>query len=551
MRPRGELLALLIVLAWPVSAFASLPWEGGIFHFEVVGGKVIFGQPSGGITVLDVASGRVLMRDRGRRDEHAGGLVVAPDRVIVEMHRSGLLDSFLPDRHPETYRMLDLRTLAVAWELRRDRRPLGLLRLQTPGTRLTARDPVSGRVAWTYATQRREGEIRFARGRLMVTEEDLDRIEYRPQRSWTGPVRRVHAVTVLSVETGQELGSFRGPGFDLADVPHGSQPIAFDGERVVLDLRRSAEHSCAGIPLRVLTLLPGSKVLGSEDACPPVSPRSADEPSDPMSADGVNFPLSDGILTVQAGEAGLHLGLQAGRGSWRALSRLPRRGHIGRVWDREDKLFIETRSPAVEMVDCIDVRSGRPLWRYVFPAYPNGDWLVSPARWRPYTVEAIGRARLALESARSQEPPLVVVAERAPVEAAERPAALVFDPLPFPSSGDITGRVVTAWASLVALPAAVLFLRGRTTLTPDRTARKAGLAIAVLVWLTGALMVTGTVEVVATWLAALSFAVWFVLALRDALRVRNGRLSVPARIVLLLMVLGIGGVAGPMYLGLR
>jgi len=369
-----RLLPLVVIALWPVSALAKLPYETRIYGLCVTNGKVFLVQVVGGITVLDVASGRILLRERGRPDERLTIQALTPEGLVIRSHRRPRFASHLGGESTVSDRLFSTTTLRFVRELELD------------------------------------GQ--------------------RPSRA-------------------------------DQSVPVGSSFFT-TGE----------------------------------------------------------IPLADGMLTVRGMPTEVQIDVRTERGSLQSTERLPGLVRVGGVWDREDKLFVETRSSLLGMLTCFDLRHGRALWRYVFASYPDDG---RPHALWPPTVNAVARARDLLAQIGTQR---------------TADPALIVDPCPFPSASAIVEMCALAWVSLVLLPAAALLLRRRRAWLPDRSPRRAAVMIGSLVWYLAAMSAIGGIEAFANVLGAIVFAVTAVLAFRDSIRLSG---STWVRIPLVLVVLGLAG----------
>jgi len=201
------------------------------------------------------------------------------------------------------------------------------------------------------------------------------------------------------------------------------------------------------------------------------------------------------------------------------------------------------------VLDCIDLATARPLWRYAYPSYPGAHW---GTPWNVLRALSPSSAVEALESARDDwrqlaaRPPTVVLNDVsvAGEKAATAEARVVFDPLPFPSRIEDARLIAIAWGLLVAPPLAGFVAWKR--LGRARSFSRTLLAMAVCVGTLASLASAGELEVFAMLAGRLVFVVALVFAVRAALGVKPPRLVLLARALLVLAIAGIGVLGLPL-----
>jgi outer membrane protein assembly factor BamB len=459
-------LALAFLLIGADASARSAPPT--LQEFAVFDGNVLFVVPHGVLTILDAERGSVLFSRRYTGELHQWNPLSATGQGLLVLSNRGTV-----------YRMLDHRTGSPVWEFesvsgchltrthlicRADSQAALDARARLEGRRLS-----DGAVAWRTAAGGRRGEILDGEGRVMVTaEEDGSAMPDGGPGSFS---RRVLSVTIIDIETGREIVTLGGLGIDLA--AHGS-PMSFDGKRVAMDVVVPAGHSCHGVLRRVLTLNAGATGFVASESCevpPPARPevRSA-------GAAGVasphDFPLSDGVFRPTQSEGGATaFEVRTPRGTWRVEQPIWEgagccvNSRVERVWDAEDKVFVESswRDVGIQVLDCLDIASGRNLWRYVFASeLPSSKGEFHLYGSNEYLVQATEEHRLKWDRVRAEPPPaLVVVATRtqetATGAAPARTAPVIVEPDMSPAIGELIGRRALAWLalSLVGLAGAI------------------------------------------------------------------------------------------------
>jgi hypothetical protein len=245
--------------------------------------------------------------------------------------------------------------------------------------------------------------------------------------------------------------------------------------------------------------------------------------------------VADGQLEIGADEQGATLDFRSPRGSWRM--RGPQPGPVETAWALRGSLFVESDLGAAGALDAIDVASGRPLWRHVYPA----TWqLASTSSFMgrsAYLIQQLEAQRSEWQRVRTQRFEPLVLLDRTAEPSGQRAAPVVLDPEPYSSASRLRLGV---WASLALPLAAALLLRRFKRPLPPGTIRRALVGIGLCVYLALWLEVGGGIDQLATWTVKLAFAVAVTLAMGEALRVTPRRLTRLARLSLGLVVLAIG-----------
>ena len=323
------LVACAIAVGLAVTAQATTPALTAIHSATAVSGKFLFTLPDGALVVLDASTGNQLFRGQPRDGEVYGqdSFVGTPYGVVVRSYRRR--EGQRPDN---VYRLLNRRTQAVVWEVASE--PpchVGEDYLICPDARhrLSTRHLRDGRVLWSYAPESEIGEVLDSKGRVLVAGQDEERsLRVRPDGSKLLSSRhRVRSLSLLDGRTGKEIVALRGLAIDVADVAYGTRPMAFDGSRVVIDVR-PADGSCTTRLVRVFTVNAESNTFVSEEKCVAARPAPAPE------------------------------------ADYQSLARKISIRHFLAAVD--GRLLVEEPAMGIGILNCIDARSGRPLWQYTF-----------------------------------------------------------------------------------------------------------------------------------------------------------------------------------------
>lgn len=520
---------------------------------------------AGGLTVLDAWSGVVMVREP---DARSVGLYDTTQGILVGTAASRFFEQ------PQYYRMFAKQGSGFAWQAECDlwhlaqehlicvdSHPLvfmfsGIFGLRV-SIRVQARSLANGRVLWSYDTGGSGGEALDAKGRLMLTNEEWVDEKFEGTSngyavSGTASVGRVKKLTVLDLESGRVLATT-----DVRDVTlrgwSGSDPPdhEFDGERVVLRRRKGSGPACPERSVRVYTLDLAGQTFRARDDCEPVMPASQSPPQPALSEIEQKLgarvhPLEEGELVSFPGFGGTLFELRSKRGHWQAV--LPRSPsetqadwRFTRAFERRGRLFIESMSWQFGALDCIDLESGRPLWRYVFPAAPV---LLSTGVFPPGWVQGLSKSSWR-ELQDNPPPPLTVLARPIPLEeylqgqlmedreglrASGRP---VFDP------AGIRSRAPLAW-TLIAVGFGLFIVPLGKRFAPPGSMRRVLATLGLFFYLTVVLMFFGRLEFFATAIGKLLLVGAYLQMAVAALRVHTKRRRVLLRVGLSLLLLPLG-----------
>jgi outer membrane protein assembly factor BamB len=312
-------------LLLPAAADAPAPVHAAIHSYAALAGKFAFIQPDGSLTVLESDTGKVLFRSEKRVDERYSwnSFFDTPHGLVVRSYRWKLLT-----RDESVYRRLDFERQEIAWEVASTREcHVGEDYLICPDWRgrLVARQLADGRELWTYRPVGAAGEVLDRKGRVLVTAHDEDRPDLLSSRDY------VRALAILDGRTGKELRAARDLDVAVVPVSYGRSAVAFDGERVVVDVI-SWDGACAGRLLRTFTPRAEGTDLVSEERCAPADERH--EGSAARDRIARTLGVFDSALV-----------------------------------ERDGKVFVDRPYAAggKAQLDCLDAGTGRVLWSYAFP----------------------------------------------------------------------------------------------------------------------------------------------------------------------------------------
>ena len=520
---------------------------------------------AGGLTVLDAWSGVVMVREP---DARSVGLYDTAQGILVGTAASRFFEQ------PQYYRMFAKQGSGFAWQAECDlwhlaqghlicvdSHPLvfmfsGIFGLRV-SIRVQARSLANGRVLWSYDTGGSGGEALDAKGRLMLTN-----VEWREEKfegssngyavSGTASVGRVKKLTVLDLESGRVLATT-----DVRDLTlrgwSGSDPPnhEFDGERVVLRRRKGSDPACPERSVRVYTLDLAGQTFRARDDCEPVMPASplprAPALSEMEQKLGARVhPLEEGELVSFPGFGGTLFELRSKRGHWqavlpRSLSETHADWRFTRAFERRGRLFIESESWQFGTLDCIDLESGRPLWRYVFPAAPV---LLSTGVFPPGWVQRLSKSAWR-ELQDNPPPPLTVLARPIPLEEylqgqlmEDREGLRASGPAIFDPAG-IRSRAPLAW-TLVAVGFGLFIVPLGKRLAPPGSMRRVLARLGLFVYLTVVIMFFGRIEFFATAIGKLLLVGAYLQMTVAALRVQTKRRRALLRVGLALLLLPLG-----------
>ena len=321
------------LLLLPAAADAPTSIHSAIHSYAALAGKFAFIQPDGSLTVLESATGKVLFHGEPHSDERYtwNSFFDTAHGLVVRSYRWKLLT-----RDENVYRRLDFERPGVAWEVASTREcHVGEDYLICPDWRgrLVARQLTDGRELWTYRPPSATGEVLDRKGRVLVTAHDEDG-RWREREDGTNLLISrdyVRALAILDGRTGKELRAARDLDVAVVPVSYGRSAVAFDGERVVVDVI-SWDGACAGRLLRTFTPRAEGTDLVSEERCAPADERHVDSAARDRIARTLG--VFDSALV-----------------------------------ERDGKVFVDRPyAPGGKaQLDCLDAGTGRVLWSFAFP----------------------------------------------------------------------------------------------------------------------------------------------------------------------------------------
>jgi len=523
---------------------------------------------AGGLTVLDARSGEVMVREPAARSVR---LYDTAQGILVGTAASRFFEQ------PQYYRMFAKQGSGFAWQAECDlwhlaqgrlicvdSHPLvfmfsGIFGLRVRIT-VQARSLANGRVLWSYDTGGsggETGEALDAKGRLMLTNEEWGDEKFEGSSNGyvvrgTAHVGRVKKLTVLDLESGRVLATTDVRDVTLRGWPGSDRPNhEFDGERVVLRRRQVSDPACPERSVRVYTLDLAGQTFRARDDCEPVMPASPSPRAPALSKIERKLgarvhPLEEGELVSFPG-FGTLFELRSKRGHWQAVqppSQSPTHANLRftSAFERRGRLFIESMSWKFGTLDCIDLASGRPLWRYVFAATPV---LLSTGVFPPGWVQQLWKSSWR-ELQDNPPPPLTVLARPIPLgefppwqstvqdwEGLRASGPAIFDP------AGIRTRAPLAW-TLIAVGLGLFIVPLTRRLAPPGSMRRVLATLGVFVYLTVVLMFFGRLEFFATVIGKLLLVGAYLQMAVAALRVhtKSRRALLPGGLALLLLPLG-------------
>ena len=376
-RPRPRLVAVLgaglLTLCPLLQATTYMPARIESDDILVHQGHVVFVQPGGSVTVLDAATGAVRLR------------------TSPPQKRTGRYELFRTDAGVlvsawKAFRMVDTARPRIAWSLegcegRFHLAREGLVCVSVESSLLGGRQGVftlhrlnDGKALWKYrSADDRGGEILDGSGRLLITSEDQSERETLPagRGTVTQPVRRVVGVTVLDLASGREL--LPRVTQDVRLEGHLDEPIRFDGERITYVIPKGEDDSCPGERQRVLLLNASATAYTAEDRCAPApAAREATRPPPAvdMASEADRTRKLPSVVTLDTiAHATLVVVTSGGRrfqvGIPTDLDLRP----VGLIREDGGLLLLESCGRTACRLDVVEVRTGRPLWAYVFPSF--------------------------------------------------------------------------------------------------------------------------------------------------------------------------------------
>jgi hypothetical protein len=350
---RAEALALaagLVGAALPSPAHAlSLKHPAIASQVAVADGKVVFCQ-STGLTVLELATGRVLLRDP--KADCRGWLKTVPEGVLEMDHWR--------------YRMIDPTAsvsngrITIAWEAGGYEKTCGYMRplgddvflcprpaQGTEPARLEKRSLHDGRLLWSIPTPLLSNDLIEREGRLLVQ---------------SGTYRRAEHLAIVDWATGRTLHE------TLVPVEGDFAVRSFDGTTVELESSRGLPPGCTARLVRKLRWSAGGRVRTS-DGCGEV--RTYVPPVvDPARAELDGLTLS--FTGFDSGDE--RIDAAGTRGRWSALTRRHDDARRQQVYDAPGAVLLESASHANVWLECLDAATGRPRWMYAFPFHNSREW---------------------------------------------------------------------------------------------------------------------------------------------------------------------------------
>jgi hypothetical protein len=209
----------------------------------------------------------------------------------------------------------------------------------------------------------------------MITSEDRSERETVPAGRGTlsRPVRRVMGVTVLDLASGREL--LPRVTQDVRLDGHLREPIRFDGERITYVIPKGEADSCPGERQRILLLNASATAYTAEDRCAPVpAAREAKLPTTAVymtsGADRERKLPSATVTLDTIADATLVVVTSGGRRFQVGIpTDLGFRPEIGGIREDGGLLLLESCGTTACRLDALEVRTGRPIWAYVFPSF--------------------------------------------------------------------------------------------------------------------------------------------------------------------------------------
>jgi hypothetical protein len=338
-------------------------------------GHVVFVQPGGSVTVLDAATGAVRLR-------------TPPPKKPTGRYELFRTDAGVLVSAWQAFRMVDTARPRIAWSLegcegwfhlaREGLVCVSVERSLFGGSRggFTFHRLNDGKALWKYrSADDRGGEILDGRGRLLMTSEDQSERETFPagRGTVTQPVRRVVGVTVLDLASGREL--LTRVTQDVRLDGHLREPIRFDGERITYVIPKGEDDSCPGERQRILLLNASATAYTAEDRCAPApAAREATRPTTAVymasRADRTRKLPSATVTLDTIAHATLVVVTSGGRRFRVGIpTDLDLRPELGLIREDGGLLLIESCGMTACRLDAVEVRTGRPLWAYVFPSF--------------------------------------------------------------------------------------------------------------------------------------------------------------------------------------
>ena len=365
MSRRYSAVVLLLLVA-TIPAFALSIGKFRIRDVAAGRGRVAF--IANGLVVLDAKSGAVIVRERSIP---SATLFETPHGVLVAIPQAYY-------GSPSRFRLFSTRG-DPAWEVTCDfwhagQDDLICVDSQSPkqNLRVQVRSLTDGQIRWSFDTGGSGGEALDAKGRLIVA--NRNKVDDDPRNT---------RLTIFDLADGRVLGAIELP--KLKPFYGGaSQPdFEFDGERVLMRLRDVP--GCPDAALQTYEFDPARGLFLSSTECEPtrqlLSPPPEPVWTEAERAFGFRMePLKDNSL-VSSGlpNATLFERRSPGAERWQVIQPyynvFENSWQFGKAHEQADLLFLEHNAWHFGTLDCIDLATGRPLWRYVFPSVSVQHWI--------------------------------------------------------------------------------------------------------------------------------------------------------------------------------
>jgi hypothetical protein len=248
--------------------------------------------------------------------------------------------------------------------------------------RLQVRSLTDGQIRWSLDTGGSGGEALDANGRLMVANQGMVYEEITTPSNRTDPYGVINSgystrntrLTILDLADGRVLATMDLP--MLKPLNRGVQPdFEFDGERVLMRLRDVP--GCPETSLQTYRLDLTRGLFQSSAECESI--RYPSPPPEPVWTDAERVlgfrmqPLKDSTLVSSSPPNATLFEQRSPRVQrWQVIQPFYNSSenswHFEQAHEQEGFLFLESNAWHFGTLDSIDLASGRPLWRYVFPS---------------------------------------------------------------------------------------------------------------------------------------------------------------------------------------
>lgn len=394
MKPIRRIAAVTsLLLLLPLCANATSIAIGRMpSNVHVNQGRLVFCQPDLSLTIIEVKTGKVLVRD----------LVADCQGTFAG---TGPLITLTSDR---STRVIDVPAtiatgkIATRWQGGTVRARSGCRYYAAAGdSMLCAPDEhqverhmlATGEVAWRYRPPNAVNDIAESGGRVVVA---------------AGPQGITDTLVFLNLADGKQLVRYR--------VPPPEKPQRYLIKSVARDqvILTAGTHGGCGLleSRRIIALPKASGVAAVEDNCAPKG-CSPGELCHISSSEPTSMTHGNVEITFQPGRDAL-IERKSKKHSWRALTD----GIFMQAAIAGDNLVIVHTWIEMAIVEPIDIATGEPRWVYVFPNYPSPPQrrgvvdtrlIPSPARARGSTVKVPASFVLGRDSARPASKARVIV----------------------------------------------------------------------------------------------------------------------------------------------